>query len=192
MDEPLNKVAEVCNMKFEEFKSTSSINMSSSIFLSHFGEFTQDMVNELSLKAEALMIDSGDKKGIVKRVFNILVEGLQNIRLHGEKDANGKQISFLNLIQEENIYKISMGNLVNVNHVDSMSNKIKEINSSDIDEIKKMYINTLTNGVISNKGGAGLGFITMAMKSKNQLNFHFSDIDNKLSCFTIEMILNRN
>ena len=42
MDEPLNKVAEVCNMKFEEFKSKSSRNMSSSIFLSHFGEFTQD------------------------------------------------------------------------------------------------------------------------------------------------------
>ena len=49
----------------------------------------------------------------------------------------------------------------------------------------------LTNGIISNKGGAGLGFITMAMKSKNKLNFSVQEIDESLSCFSIEIKINR-
>ena len=50
----------------------------------------------------------------------------------------------------------------------------------------------LTNGIISNKGGAGLGFITMAMKSKNKLKYLFEEINDKLSCFTVEVKVDRS
>ena len=55
-----------------------------------------------------------------------------------------------------------------------------------------MYVDTLTNGVISKKGGAGLGFITMAMKSKNKLEFQFNNINDEISCFSVIITLNRN
>ena len=48
-----------------------------------WSRLVKEMVNELSVKAEGNMLESGDKKGVIKRLFNILVEGLQNIRLHG-------------------------------------------------------------------------------------------------------------
>ena len=54
-----------------------------------------------------------------------------------------------------------------------------------------MYIDVLTNGEISKKGGAGLGFITIAMKSKNKLNFYIDKIDANLSCFTLDIIIDR-
>ena len=190
MGHPKNKVAEVCKLKFEDFKKKHSIE-SSNFFVSHFGELSQEMVNDISIDTEQKMIQSGDKKVVVKKAFNILVEGLQNIRLHGAKDTNGIQTSFLKIARDDTAYKILLGNLVTNNSIKIISDKINLINSSDLKKIKEMYVATLTNGIISKKGGAGLGFITMAMKSKNNLDFNFEPIDADISCFTVELILNR-
>ena len=190
MGEPTNKVTEVCKLKFEDFRKKHSID-ASTFFISHFGELSQEMVNDLSIETEQKMIQFGDKKVVVKKAFNILVEGLQNIRLHGAKDKNGVQTSFLKIAKEELTYKILMGNLVANSNIKSISEKINTINSSDLRQIKEMYVATLTNGIISKKGGAGLGFITMAMKSKNNLDFNFDPINSDISCFSVELILNR-
>jgi len=193
MSKSINKVVEVCNSKFEEFNNIYSQNNShSSIFVSYFGELSQEMVNDLSVKAEDNMIENGDKKGVIKRLFNILVEGLQNIRLHGARDEDGNQTSFLNIAKEDDHYKILMGNLILNKNVNEIAEKINTINSSSFDDVKKMYVTTLTNGIISRKGGAGLGFITMAMKSKNKLEFQFNNINDNISCFSVVITLNRN
>ncbi len=193
MSKSKNKVVEICNSKLEEFSDKYSKNDShSSIFVSHFGELSQEMVNDLSIKAEQSMLKYGDKKGVIKRLFNILVEGLQNIRLHGARDENDSQTSFLKIAKENDHYKVLLGNLVNNKQVNGISDKINIINSSTNEDIKKMYVDTLTNGVISKKGGAGLGFITMAMKSKNKLEFQFNNINDEISCFSVIITLNRN
>jgi hypothetical protein len=49
----------------------------------------------------------------------------------------------------------------------------------------------LSEGILSNKGGAGLGFITMRMKAKSNLNFHFQKVSEDKSVFTFELIIKR-
>src|SRR5680860_576854 len=68
------------------------------IILSHFGEFSQDLVNSLSEGLEQIMRTNNVKKTIVKRMFSIMIEGLQNIRIHGAKDERGRQLGHLSLI----------------------------------------------------------------------------------------------
>ena len=165
--------------------------MKKKIVVSHFGEFSQDLVNSISNGVEETMIDAGDKKGTVKRMFSILVEGLQNIRLHGEKDNDGNQASFLIIAQDEDDYLVTLANLVFNSNRGAIMDRLEEINSYDEKQVKSLYMEVLTNGIISNKGGAGLGFITMAMKSKNKLNFSVEEIDESLSCFSIEIKINR-
>ena len=191
MDEQINKVTEVCKSRFESLKKSFS-NTNSVIIISHFGGLTQEMVNDISVEAEEYILKVGDKKGVVKRVFNILVEGLQNTRLHGERDLSGNQTSFICICKEENYYKINIGNLIKNEHVNSISQRINNINSNDLISLKKIYVDTLTNGVISKKGGAGLGFITIALKSKNKLNIYLDKINNDLTCFTLGIMINRN
>ena len=137
------------------------------------------------------MLDSEDKKGTVKRMFSILVEGLQNIRLHGEKTIDGHQTSFFAIDQGIDTYKIALGNLIYSKNNQNIETRINEINKMTREEVKSLYMEVLTNGIISNKGGAGLGFITMAMKSGNNLNYYFDEIDDKLSCFTLIITLDR-
>ena len=72
---------------FQECLNSYKTKENRVILLSHCGFFSQDLINSLVSGNEELMNSVGDKKILIKRVFSILIEGLQNIRLHGEKNA---------------------------------------------------------------------------------------------------------
>lgn len=189
MSSSKNSVEEICRSRFEEICSDFSSN--GKVIDQHYGEFSQDLVNKISNDIEDFMINSSDKKGLVKRMFGILVEGLQNIRLHGEKAPNGHQTSFSIVSQNEDNYKIALGNLIFNKNKTSIIDRINEVNNRDEKGVKDLYMDVLTNGIISSKGGAGLGFITMAMKSKNKIDFHMDNASDDLTLFTIVVQLDR-
>ena len=186
-----NTIIEVCSSRYQKICDEYNNSNTDKIINNHFGEFSQDLVNTISNDIEMFMLDSDDKKGTVKRMFSILVEGLQNIRLHGEKGKEGHQTSFFVIDQGTDTYKIALGNLIYSKHNKNIETRITEINKMTREEVKGLYMEVLTNGIISNKGGAGLGFITMAMKSINNLDYFFDEINDELSCFTLIITLDR-
>lgn len=161
------------------------------VVVNHFGEFSQDLVNSVALSVEENMVHAGDQKKVVKRVFSILIEALQNIRLHGERDENGKQLSFLFLTKTPLAYTILFGNLINKSDKDQIESYLKKINGMDNLQLKELYSDILTNGFLSKKGGAGLGFLTMRMKSDNELRYTFEELDSDKIFFSIEVNINR-
>ena len=66
---------------------------------------------------------------------------------------------------------MSFSNLISNHKTDSIIEAINRLNNEDQAGVKQIYLKTLTNGEISEKGGAGLGIITMAMKSKNEIKY---------------------
>jgi hypothetical protein len=186
-----NTLLEKCSARFQNIFGDYNVNADGKIIVSHFGEFSQDLVNSLSTNIEEIMLDSGDKKGVLKKVFSILVEGLQNIRIHGERDENNQQISFLIVLQNDEDYKITFGNLVKQSRLDGIIDRIEKLNKMDRSEIKELYMETLSNGVMSNKGGAGLGFITMALKSQNEIRFMHEEVSENLVFFSQTIVVDR-
>ncbi len=184
-------VVDKCNARYQEIFGDYNINADGKILVSHFGEFSQDLVNSLTTSIEDMMIESGDKKGVVKRMFSILVEGLQNIRIHGEKDDDGNQISFLIVLQAEDFYKMTFGNLIRADLIDDILARIDRLNTMEATAIKELYMDTLSNGIMSNKGGAGLGFITMSLKSKNRIDMISEPVSDSLVFFSQMVILDR-
>ena len=162
------------------------------LLLAHYGEFNQDLLSVLIEQSKKVMVEKFDKKGTIKRVFSVLIEGLQNIRLHGEKDEDDFQPSFVILARNDKEYAISFGNLINDGDAKFLSSFIDLINKNlESKQLKTLYIDVLNNGLISNKGGAGLGFITMAMKSKNELGCHLSDVEDGKRSFLIHLTITR-
>ncbi|MFT4602732.1 MAG: hypothetical protein ACI857_002919 [Arenicella sp.] len=186
-----NPVVEKCNARFQDIFGDYNKNASGKIIVSHFGEFSQDLVNSLSTSIEDMMLESGDKKGVVKRMFSILVEGLQNIRIHGERDEDGNQVSFLIVLQNEDDYKVTFGNLIRRDKIDGIKDRIDGLNKMENAEVKELYMDVLSNGIMSNKGGAGLGFITMSLKSKNQLGYISEEVSDDLVFFSVKIHLDR-
>ncbi len=186
-----SSILDRCNTKFQQVLSVYNTDPNGEVILSHFGEFSQELVNSLSISIETMMKEAGDKKGVVKRMFSILVEGLQNIRIHGERDEKSHQTSFLTILQTETYYKLTLANLVSSKNISKITTRISQLNNLDISEVKNLYMEVLSNGIMSNKGGAGLGFITMSLKSKNKLNFSINEVSKSLTLLSLEIKIDR-
>ena len=161
------------------------------MLISHFGGFSQDLISSLSDSAEELIISSGDKKVIVKRLYSILIEGLQNIRLHGGKDGLDRQLGYLILARGDKDYRIVMANIITQEDQSKVEEYLEKINDYSPQELKETYMSVLTNEFLSDKGGAGLGFITTRMKSDNPLRYSFYALKNDLILFTFDVRVNR-
>ncbi len=176
---------------FEAIRDRYVKEDSLSIVMSHCGVFSQDLVNSLGEGAEEILIASNEKRQMIRRIFSVLIEGLQNIKIHGEPNKDDLKSGILVLAKGENCYKITFGNLILNNLVSSMDERLTELNTLGDVELKERYMKVLSEGILSNKGGAGLGFITMKMKAKSNLNFHFQKVSNELSVFTFELVIQR-
>jgi len=176
---------------FKEYLTSYKTEKNRSIVISHCGTFSQDLINSLVVRNEELMKSSGDKKAIVKRAFSILIEGLQNIRIHGRSDDQGNQLSFLIVAKAADRYCLNFANLVDYSIIQSIESQIEKLNLMNADEVKELYTSVLTESGFSEKGGAGLGFITMKMKSNTKLNYSILPLDDRLYLFSLEILLER-
>lgn len=171
-----NKSAEISTQvkgTYQDIYDTFSHVDDGAVIIAHFGRFSQDLVNSISEGVENILISNDVKKGIIKRMFSILIEGLQNIRIHGGTDLEDNQIGHVIVLREGEQYKVSFGSYATEQDKDFLSKHLDDLNSKSIEEIKEFYLKVLSNGFLSNKGGAGLGFITIALKSKSTISYAF-------------------
>src|ERR1700752_3807326 len=65
------------------------------IIVSYNGEMDQDRVSMLSYTAEHQLDTEGARRGTIKKIFNILIELLQNVLLHSASPSHGKPFYFV-------------------------------------------------------------------------------------------------
>lgn len=156
--------------------------------VAYCGGLNQDLIHRLTEHVESSLISSGTKKAIVKRIFSIVIEGLQNVLIHGDR-LNNEPLCLLIVSQNAKGYCVNLGNLAK--HVDQarIVGYLNQLNEMNDEEVKAFYMEVLNNGLISEKGGAGLGFITMRMKSKEKLDYKFESWSENIDFFTISCFL---
>ncbi len=172
-------------------ESDAVIEQDEAILVSHFGTFSQNLVGSLSEGIENLLVSIGDQRMVVKRMFSILIEGLQNLRLHGELDSSGGQTGFLLLSNNERHYKLSLANIIKCEVSSNVTEYIDLINGYSTEELKNVYSSVLSNEFLSNKDGAGLGLITTRIKSGNPLGFKMINLDEETDLFILQVLLDR-
>lgn len=155
------------------------------IIVVHIGELDQDKVNSISNLVEIQMEHLGVSKSAVKKIFNIVIETLQNICLHGEKDNNGYQMTYFIIGRVNNQYNIYSGNIITNPQAERLNRRLNSIISLNDSDLKKQYMDVLSNGELSTKGGAGLGFLTIALKSGNNMDFEFQTLNKEYSLFSL-------
>ncbi|WP_026210183.1 SiaB family protein kinase [Flexithrix dorotheae] len=164
------------------------------LILVYEGEFTQEITKSVLAMAERNMDSFGEESGIKRKVFNVMVECLQNICKHSESfdvELYGKNNAIFMIGKQEDEYFITSGNAILSNNVESMSEKLTNINKLDKDGLKSLYKEIIRNGSLSEKGGAGLGFVDMARKSGKKLVFDFEPINQELSFFSLKTTIPR-
>lgn len=160
------------------------------LILVYEGEFTQEITKSVLAMAERNMDSSGEESSIKRKVFNVMVECLQNIVKHaGDVESDHSAIFMIGKKEDE--YLIVSGNPVANDIAGKLKEKLEQINSLDKDGLKALYKDIIRNTEISDKGGAGLGFVDMARKSGNPLEFDFVDMDGNHSFFCLKSRIGR-
>jgi Family of unknown function (DUF6272) len=152
----------------------------------HVGELDQNQVNTISTIVENQMMNMGVNKGVVKRIFNIAIETLQNICFHAERDNNSNQMTYFIIGKHENEFITYSGNVLPKASAEKLVKRLERVKSLNDADLKKEYLEVLSNGELSKKGGAGLGFITIALKSNNNIDFEFEPLNNDYSLFCMK------
>lgn len=147
------------------------------LIMSHFGEFSQDLVNSLSEGLENILNLNNVKRNLIKRLFSIMIEGLQNIRLHGVRNNNNRQCGHVMILEEHQNYSFSFGNIVDEKGKKTLTQYMEKLNAMDLSEKKAYYLDVLGNGIRTDKGGAGLGFTTIALKAKSEILYQFINFE---------------
>jgi hypothetical protein len=147
------------------------------------GAFEQHIIVDILSLTEKNIVNARESARIKKKVYNLMVESLQNITRHqsSSHELNDYGIFFIQNMGDR--YYITTGNLIDANQIEALRSKLELINSLDKDALKDYYRKQLANGVLSEKGGAGLGFLDMARKSGNKFHFHFQPINDQIAYF---------
>jgi hypothetical protein len=147
------------------------------VLLSHFGEFNQVKIDHLLRLTESAILEQGDKRQVMKRVYSVLVEILQNMAIHATRDRDNRMYGYVIVTREDNHYIIESGNLVMAESRESLARRINELNMLDSAQLRKAYVDTLCNDDFTDKGGAGLGMLTVAKRASRPILFRIDPLD---------------
>jgi hypothetical protein len=166
------------------------------IILFYKGNVDSDVINHVLDTAEDKMAAMNELSRLRKKVYNVLVESLQNLYHHVDKvpsdfeDQTPDRFGILALKKVERGYRIITGNFVHIDNVEKLEEKIKRINRSSHEEIKELYKFILNHQRISAKGGGGLGLVDIARKTGNKLEYSFRKYNDKYYFFYLDILVN--
>jgi len=166
------------------------------VILYYKGNIDSDVINHVLDTVEDKMVQVNEHAKLRKKVYNVLVESLQNLYHHVDKvpddfeDQSSERYGLLFIKKVEKGYKIVTGNFVRTENIEKLEERIKRINRSSHEEIKELYKFILNHQKISQKGGGGLGLVDIARKTGNKLEYQFQEYNTKHSFFYLNILVN--
>jgi hypothetical protein len=186
----INKDEEFFDSHFT--RNVDEVTRQGELILAYDGVLNSETISKLETEIENKILEKNLPKIVVKKVFFICIESLQNMFIHGYKDDNGAKHNFFILYLTDKAVKMIGANLIQNSAIEKLRQHIDRINSfSDPADLKTYYLEHLENNELSPKGGAGLGFITIGMKGGNKLRTEFVPINDNRSMFLLEVTINR-
>lgn len=165
------------------------------IILFYEGEVTHDLTKAFTALTESTMTKKDEPGVVQKKVFHVMVECLQNIIKHADEtniDSPLAKKGIFLISRNENEYAITTGNIIDIHKQNILKEMLDNLNKMNKETLDELYKKQIKEGVISNKGGAGLGFIDIVRKTGNKLNYYFLPIDPTTSFFLLTSKINRS
>lgn len=133
------------------------------------------------------------KKPVRKRVYGTVVESIDNIFKYAtpfqEKEEGLRRPPLIQVNKQGGKFVVSAGNLIRRSQVDDLTRKLNRINGMNDDELKSLYEEVINKEATDADRGAGLGLITMAMRTDENIRFHFDPAGPAHSYFTMHITI---
>lgn len=181
------------SFNIENYLSDQSATGNTVLF--YRGNVDSDVINNILDTVEDKMVDVNEHSKLRKKVYNVLVESLQNLYHHADRvpddfeDQGCDRFGVVLVKKTDNAYRIVTGNFVHSQNIEKLEEKIKRINRSSHEEIKELYKFILNHQRISSKGGGGLGLVDIARKTGNKLEYEFKEYNPHYSFFFLDLLV---
>lgn len=144
------------------------------------GEFSDDITEDI-LKLSELRLEQTGSSRLGNKISFLIAECFQNVVRHADRppivnQTNNKPNHFM-LRHTTDGYYVASANLVDNSEVDRLKKHLENLNQMSAEELRTLYLEVLANAEFTERGGAGLGLIEMARKSKETYDFHFEYIN---------------
>lgn len=144
------------------------------IHLCYTGEFTPELINVLLLMAKKNV----NERGVLKKVYNIMIESLENLTRHASKNDAGIYPAIFVIGKDGEYHYLATGNKVAKKDKLDLESRLNKVNSLDRLGLRNWYNEILlSEDMPTDTSGAGLGIIDMALKSGNPLAFKFEEME---------------
>ena len=119
------------------------------------GSFNSSITDNILFLTEGNLLELDSPK-VAKKVYYLMIEGLQNITRHQYHDDSGSPFDGALFIinRREQAYSITYGNWVSAAVKEDLEKNLAAIVSKDVVELKEYYMEILNNSGFSSKGGA--------------------------------------
>lgn len=132
-------------------------------------------------------------KPVRKRLYSIFVESIDNIFKYGIKPEGGARdlgrAPKISVIRTGDAFKVRAGNLVLNEEIGDLKFRIDRVNQLDDESLKSLYEEVINKDSGRNDTGAGLGLITMAMRTRYDIEYEFDPVNQDYSFFEMQITL---
>ncbi len=174
--------------RFYERSEDSYLYLSASkddyIIFHHTGVMNAGFANALTSRIELTVGETVENKQSQKRFFTVYVEVIQNILIHSEKDVDGDVHAGITIFLNGDRLCARFTNIVDNSSSQVLLGRYDEVNGLNRADLKAKYMDIMVNGDLSKKGGAGLGVITVVLRSKNPADVSVAPLDKNFDIFT--------
>jgi len=160
------------------------------------GNVDSDVINTVLDTVELKLITVNEHPRLRKKVYNVLVESLQNLYHHADLVPEGfdaphpEKYGIILMDKFSEGYRITTCNFIFTERVRELETKLTKINNSTNDEIKEIYKEILNHQEITEKGLGGLGLIDIARKTGNKLEYKFKKYNEAFFIFSLCVFVN--
>jgi hypothetical protein len=169
-------------MDIKTFGDFQSVASGAGLLYYYSGHFDEEVRRSLSASLKNRLEQESVGGMIKKKLFSSFMEMAQNVLHYGGSvemadNANTKP-GAIAVGYEDNTYWIVCGNLVPVEHVSRITEKLAALKQMSVAEIKAAYREQLANddhaALDTVSKGAGLGLLTIARDSIHPIEYRFT------------------
>ncbi len=171
-----------------------TIMQENGVIFAYSGYVTEQVLSGVGEAIKQKMtIEDADRK-TMRSVFAVFVEQMQNIiRYSAEKIPPGAsaeatlelRYGVLTVGQESSGYIVHAGNLIQKTDTERLRARLETIRAMSKDELKAAYKAQLKAGPDEYSKGAGIGFIEIARRASQPIDYDFADVDSDHAFFAL-------
>ncbi len=174
---------------------TAAAKTNATVFYTELFSELKGIGARTSKNVEAALTDQETNIKVIRKISAVIIEILQNVTKHAAclpaNQTTENSASFITITENNASFSIYVGNIIKNDCQEDIEHKVTTLNKMDEQEVKAYHKHILRTGSLSEKGGAGLGYITIVKKAKTKLHANFIKINSEYSFYDLQVDINK-